>query len=193
MPLAFPSRSHGPIAFGFFQIEIDMLLLDPLFFFADRFCRAVGELAERAGEERAEVQLGGWRISDPARVGDLHGAIQGRRLSGFIGETYRRFPFPADPAGFKQKPDGARNREWAAALIERFGARAEFELAWDSRAATLSIAEFVFDADAFRELIGYVEVGGYPRWLDGNPPAYVRELQQVLKRTRWLSENANEI
>ncbi len=46
MPLAFASRSHGSVAFGFFNIEIDMLLLEDLFFFADRFCRAVVDLLE---------------------------------------------------------------------------------------------------------------------------------------------------
>jgi hypothetical protein len=33
MPLAFESESHGTIAFGFFNIESDVLLLDRYFFF----------------------------------------------------------------------------------------------------------------------------------------------------------------
>lgn len=33
MPLSFESRSHGPVAFGFFNIESDMLLLERTFFF----------------------------------------------------------------------------------------------------------------------------------------------------------------
>ncbi len=32
MPLSFESRSHGPVAFGFFNIESDMLLLERTFF-----------------------------------------------------------------------------------------------------------------------------------------------------------------
>jgi hypothetical protein len=35
MPLAFESLSHGIIAFGFFNIESDMLILDRYFLFAD--------------------------------------------------------------------------------------------------------------------------------------------------------------
>jgi hypothetical protein len=35
MPLAFESLSHGTIAFGFFNIESDMLLLDRYFLFAE--------------------------------------------------------------------------------------------------------------------------------------------------------------
>jgi hypothetical protein len=34
MPLSFESRSHGPVAFGFFNIESDMLLLERTFFSA---------------------------------------------------------------------------------------------------------------------------------------------------------------
>jgi hypothetical protein len=37
MPLAFESLSHGAIAFGFFNIETDFLLLERYFFFADSF------------------------------------------------------------------------------------------------------------------------------------------------------------
>ena len=35
MPLAFKSLSHETIAFGFFNIESDMLILDRYFLFAD--------------------------------------------------------------------------------------------------------------------------------------------------------------
>ena len=57
MPLLFKSRSHGQLPFGFFNIEIDMLLLDRSFFFAEEFCRAVVELARTvaAGEPRMEA------------------------------------------------------------------------------------------------------------------------------------------
>ena len=45
MPLAFESLSHGTVAFGFFNIESDMLLLDRYFFFAGDFCDCVTALA----------------------------------------------------------------------------------------------------------------------------------------------------
>ena len=35
MPLPFLSRSHGAIAFGFFNIESHLLILDQVFFFAN--------------------------------------------------------------------------------------------------------------------------------------------------------------
>ncbi|MCU0723638.1 MAG: hypothetical protein MUC63_08490, partial [Planctomycetes bacterium] len=68
MPLAFESLSHGEIAFGFFQIESDMLLLEELFFFADRFCAAVVELTRAPAKATAEARIEGWRISDPASI-----------------------------------------------------------------------------------------------------------------------------
>jgi len=37
MPLAFESLSHGTIAFGFFNIASDMLLLEHYFLFATDF------------------------------------------------------------------------------------------------------------------------------------------------------------
>ena len=49
MPLAFDSISHGSIAFGFFNIESDMLLCDHYFLFADEFCRYVEDIAINAG------------------------------------------------------------------------------------------------------------------------------------------------
>src|SRR5208283_4103407 len=76
MPLAFHSKSHGVIVFGFFNIEPDMLLLENLFFFADRFCNAVVVLAEQSEETTAGVLMDGYRIKDPAMMGNLHGAIQ---------------------------------------------------------------------------------------------------------------------
>ena len=45
MPLAFQSKSHGSVAFGFFHIETDMLLLDRCFFFCTDFCRVLSEMA----------------------------------------------------------------------------------------------------------------------------------------------------
>ncbi len=45
MPLSFRSESHGDIAFGFFNIESDMLLLENFFFFADVFCKKMIEIS----------------------------------------------------------------------------------------------------------------------------------------------------
>jgi hypothetical protein len=52
MPLSFESMSHGTIAFGFFNIESDMLLLEQYFLFGSEFCRHIGEMAENAHAEQ---------------------------------------------------------------------------------------------------------------------------------------------
>lgn len=49
MPLAFESLSHGAIAFGFFNIESDMLLLEHYFFFATDFCEHIRAMAAMEG------------------------------------------------------------------------------------------------------------------------------------------------
>ena len=86
MPLAFHSLSHGRIAFGFFNIESDMLLLEHYFFFAREFCEEISSLAQR--RERGAYETP-WRVFDMAereQIGDLMGAIHGTRFTGFIGD-----------------------------------------------------------------------------------------------------------
>ncbi len=194
MPLAFPSRSHGVIAFGFFNIDCDMLLLEQVFFFADRFCAAVVELSNRsaAGEAGIQASIPGWRIRDPRKIGNVNLAIQGADLSGFIGATYLKFPFPLNPEGFRQQPDGARNRAVFEELIREFGEPETFTLRWDSLAPrehseqrmqpeSLSIGEFVFDLETFAALVSYVDRGGYPRWKDEQRPPYVLAMMNELR------------
>src|SRR5512137_1630717 len=97
MPLAFESTNRGEFAFGFFNVRSDMLLLDNRFFFATDFCAFLIDLAGR-GEDVIEAEWSAWIVDRPEDVGDLMGAIRGRRFTGFIGDTYRRYPFPAAPA-----------------------------------------------------------------------------------------------
>ncbi len=54
MPLAFESLSHGTIAFGFFNIDSDMLLLEQYFLFGSEFCQHVGDMAENFDEDQFE-------------------------------------------------------------------------------------------------------------------------------------------
>jgi hypothetical protein len=171
MPLAFESRSHSTVAFGFFQIESHMLLLQDVFFFADDFCAAVESLAAKDS-----AALAGWRVPDRTAVGDLHGAMAGRDLGGFIGATYQRWPFPTNPSDFRQNPDGHQTRELVTPLADRFGNPESFELRWDPGAATVSLAEYVFGAGNFRRLLDYVARGGYPRWTDDRQPDYVQRM-----------------
>ncbi len=171
MPLAFESQSHSTVVFGFFQIESHMLLLNDAFFFADDFCAAVEGLA--AGDS---ALVAGWRITDRAAAGDLHGAIAGRDHGGFIGATYRRWPFPAAPQDFRQNPDGHQTRDLVIPLVERFGDGEDFGLRWDSGAATVSLAEYIFSTGEFRRLLDYVARGGYPRWSQDRQPDYVQRM-----------------
>lgn len=46
MPLPFDSLSHGTVAFGFFDIDSDMLLLEECFLFATEFCEYISKTAD---------------------------------------------------------------------------------------------------------------------------------------------------
>jgi len=177
LPLAFRSRSHGTVAFGFFQIEVDMLLLQQEFFFADQFCGAVVELVSG---DATEVSLAGFVIEEASDVGNVNAAVQGIDLGGFIGATYRHFPFPRDPAGFKQKPDGACNRALTESLIREYGQPVSIRLRADAADETVSVGEIVFAAAAFSELLAYVDRGGYPRWQNEQRPDYVAEMMSAV-------------
>jgi hypothetical protein len=180
MPLAFESTSHGRLAFGFFQIESDMLLLDRLFFFADSFCQAVARLA--AGQE--PVALPGWRIDDPRQIGDLHAAIAGQVLSGLIGATYRRWPFPREPEAFRQNPDGHQTQAEVRDMISRFGQAQDLALRWQRPLGKIWVQEYGFSEHEFARLVTYVDRGGHPRWKDGRRPDYVEDLVAELRRLK---------
>lgn len=158
MPLAHQSLSHGQVVFGFYNIETDGLLLDRHFFFCTDFCAAVFELAA-AG--RAEMPA--WAFADDAAVGDLMGAIHGVRFTGYLGETYRRWPFPAAPEDFRQKLYGADNRAEAEAVLDRHAGPHPLAL---SRQADglVAIGEYRFSPPQFEALLAYVDRGGYPTW-----------------------------
>lgn len=176
MPLAFESRSHGTVAFGFFNVEHDMLLLDRSFFFATCFCEAVVRLAREGS-----ATLAAYRAAGRAEAGDLHGAIAGVDLGGLIGETYRLWPFPARPEAFKQSPEGDRNREAVEAIARRHAEPTDLILCWDAGAGEVSVGEVRFDGPGFDALVAYVDRGGYPRWRDERRPAYVAAMLEALE------------
>ena len=180
MPLAFPSLSHGTVAFGFFNIESDMLLLQQNFFFADHFCRLVLELAAASKQAEAELSLPGWRIDEPGQMGNVNTAIAGVDQSGFIGATYQAYPFPRQQEGFKQKPYGIRNQAEFARLIENFGQSQTHKLHWQGAEQIVTLAGIRFEREAFLQLIHYVDRGGYPRWLNEERPDYVQAMMDGL-------------
>jgi len=183
MPLSFRSKSHGRIAFGFFNIESDMLLLENHFFFADDFCQLLMKMAEQddAGQKKFEFKV--YHISDPGKIGDLMGAIHGIRFVGFIGNLYTLFPFPEDPCAFKQNPDGCKTRKIVTSHIEPVSVITTIfiEIQADGKA---KIGSYLFDRTVFHELIQYVWQGGYPLWKDEIRPDYVMQMKAGIQKSR---------
>ena len=178
MPLAFESLSHGTIAFGFFNIESDMLLCDRYFFFADDFCRLVMEMADAAGRRDYDTDWPVHVIEHPEDVGDLMGAIHGVRFTGFIGDLYRRFPFPRRPEDFKQNPEGHRTRDAVAGLIAGYADPRRIRVSVPAAGGIVDLGDYRFSRTQFQALVDYVWRGGYPRWRDGIRPPYVREMKE---------------
>lgn len=186
MPLGFESTNRGEFAFGFFNIRSDMLLLDNRFFFATDFCAFLIDLAGNAADE-IEARLSAWIIDRPQDVGDLMGAIHGRRFTGFIGETYRRYPFPAAPEEFRQAPEGDATQADLAAMIGRCARRGVLPFAASRAAGRVSIDGVEMTPDVLRELVRYVWRGGYPRWRGEVRPEYVVETRDAIERGgSWL-------
>jgi hypothetical protein len=175
MPLLFKSVSHGDVAFGFFNIETDMLLLNEYFFFASDFCGHVTDLARQSADK---PYRSAWdvHVMPPEAIGNLHGAIAGSDLRGFIGETYRLFPFPKEPAAFKQNSEGYSTREGIEALAATFVPARRIPVIVKPSGDFIAIGDYAFSRPQFQALLGYVWLGGYLRWKNGVRPAYVIEM-----------------
>lgn len=184
MPLAFQTLNRGTIAFGFFNIDSDLLLMDRHFLFAPEFCAHIGALADDPGvtvfRSEWEVDV----IEDPEDIGDLMGAIHNIRHLGFIGEVYRRYPFPSDPEAFRQKPDGYRTREEIRSILDRWAEPAILSFEADPKREEVQIGPFLFSRPGFHELIQYVWLGGYPRWRNMERPEYVAAMKERIERSR---------
>ena len=182
MPLAFESLSHGTIAFGFFNIDSDMLLLEKYFLFATDFCRHIGELVETFDKNLIESRWQVYYIAEPAQIGDLSGAIHGVRFTGFIGELYRKFPFPQSTENFKQKPEGIQSQAVVRDIISRYACQIHIPIAVDKKAFEIGIGEYKFNRRIFGELVKYVWRGGYPGWKDEIRPDYVLAMKDAIER-----------
>jgi hypothetical protein len=180
MPLAFPSLNQGTVAFGFFNIESDMLLLERHFFFAGDFCGLLAGFALREDPAATEtLSLDGYTINSRDRIGDLMGAIHGIRHTGFIGELYRLFPFPERPEDFRQNPDGHRTRERVSGLIAGYASPTDIPVK-PMKDLTLWIGDCRFDRAGFQALIRYVWEGGYPGWKDGRRPTSLLGMKEAV-------------
>jgi len=184
MPLAFQSLSHGEISFGFFNIESDMLLLNQHFFFASDFCGNISKLASSSPSpnERIETEWDVYnlRVTD---MGNLMGAIHGIDLRGFIGETYRLFPFPKETAAFKQNPEGYKTREIIANIVCKYAGLSKIPVILEMSGNKAAIGEYTFNRHWFHELLRYVWMGGYPRWKDGIRPQYVLNMKETIEKS----------
>ena len=173
MPLAFESLSHGSIAFGFFNIETDILILDHYFLFADEFCRYVEDLAENANESNYQTIWKVEYIGNADAIGDLMGAIHSIRYTGFIGELYRIFPFPPRPQDFKQNSQGFKTQSQVSEIIANYAQVLEIHIEVNNDIEEIQIGDYRFSRNQFQKLIAYVWHGGFPRWKDDIRPAYV--------------------
>ena len=182
MPLAFESLNHGTIAFGFFNIDSDMLLLEKHFLFGSEFCEHISEIAENCDADQFESSWSVYTIEDRAQIGDLMGAIHGIRFTGFIGELYRRYPFPKKLEAFKQKPEGYKNRALVEGMISNYADQILLPVCANNTALEVDIGEYKFHRKTFQELITYVWRGGYPRWRDGIRPDYVLDMKDKIAR-----------
>ncbi len=179
MPLAFASISHGRVAFGFYNVETDSLLLEDLFFFCTDFCRAVTRLRE-PGTHRVEIP--GHVFERREDIGDLMGAIHGIRLEGYLGEIYRIWPFPRDPALFRQKLRGHENRPRVEEILDRHARRSPVPIHVDPGTRRAGIGPYLFSERGFRDLLTYVHRGGYPTWEgfeEGACPPWVKEMARA--------------
>ena len=188
MPLAFSSLNRGKIAFGFFNIFSDMLLLEEQFFFATDFCQALVQISRRETDDRVLThEIPAFVIPRGEDVGDLMGAIHGVRFTGFIGESYQRYPFPAERDQFKQRPEGFETRTEFETMIRKYGRTGSLPM--DARAESLCIAlgDYQFERSEFARLVEYVWQGGYPRWKDEERPDYVTEMARSLRESDcWI-------
>ena len=185
MPLEFESVNHGRIAFGFFNIETDMILLNEYFLFAEDFCHYIAQATEKK-DENLEASWEVYRIEQEADIGNLMGAIYGVDFRGFIGEVYKLFPFPKKREEFKQKPEGFKIRAIIEELIQKNGKRVSIPFVINQKDDQVSIGEYVFSRTVFRELIKYIWVGGFPHWKDEIRPNYVMAMKEMIDKSRNL-------
>ncbi len=184
MPLEFECISHGTIAFGFFNIETDMILLNQYFLFAEDFCHSVSAIAESPFDEIFKTSWAIYTIEAGGKIGNLMGAIHGVDHRGFIGEVYRRFPFPKKKEEFRQKPEGFKLRAQIEDLIQTYATKTAIPILIDQRRGQVVIGEFVFSRTAFQGLIQYIWVGGFPRWREGLRPGYVLSMKEKIEESR---------
>jgi hypothetical protein len=179
MPLEFESLSHGKIAFGFFNIETDMILLNQYFLSAEDFCQYIAE----ASQKNEPILKTSWEVysfQNRGDIGNLMGAIHGSDYRGFIGEVYKLFPFPKHRDDFKQKSEGFKNRSLIKSIIQKYVSKVSIIFEIDQKSEQIAIGEYLFNKNSFHQLIQYVLMGGFPRWKDEIRPDYVFSMARTI-------------
>jgi hypothetical protein len=184
MPLEFESISHGKIAFGFFNIETHMILLEHYFLFAQDFCDHISKIAEAPSKEIYESSWSIYLIENNFGIGNLMGAIYGIDFTGFIGAVYKLFPFPKDQKDFKQKTEGFKTRTLIEWLIKKFAKRVRIPFLINQEDDKIGIGEYLFNRASFQELVKYVWSGGLPRWKDEVRPDYVLKMKDAVGQSK---------
>jgi hypothetical protein len=179
MPLEFESLNHGRIAFGFFNIETDMILFNQYFLFAEDFCQCISEASQK-NEPIFKTSLEGYSFQNTEDIGNLMGAIYGVEFRGFIGEVYKLFPFPKKQEDFKQKPEGFKTRTIIEKLIQKFGKGKSIPFLINHKPDQIAIGEYLFSKASFHELIQYIWLGGFPRWKENLRPDYVSAMKKII-------------
>ena len=179
MPLEFESLSHGKIAFGFFNIETDMILLNQYFLFAEDFCQYIAEVSQK-NEPIIKTSWEVYSFQNRGDIGNLMGAIHGTDHRGFVGEVYKCFPFPNRQEDFKQKLEGFKNRSLIESIIQKYVSKVSITFEIDQKSEHIAIGEYLFNKNSFHQLIQYVWMGGFPRWKEEIRPDYVLSMAKMI-------------
>jgi len=164
MPLEFESLSHGKIAFGFFNIETDMILLNQHSLFAEDFCHHISKAA-RANEKVFKTSWEVYSFQNREDIGNLMGAIHGIDHSGFIGEVYKLYPFPR------------------RSIIKKYVSKTSITFEIDQKSEQIVVGEYLFDKFSFHELIRYIWLGGFPGWKGRIRPGYVGTMKEAIEKS----------
>jgi len=183
MPLEFDCLSHEKIAFGFFNIETDMILLNQYFLFAEDLCQGISEASQK-NEPIFKTSLEGYSFQNTGDIGNLMGAIYGINHRGFIGKVYKFFPFPKHQEDFKQKPDGFKTRSVIKEIIQEYTGKTSIPFVIDQKVHQITIGEYLFSKTSFHELIQYVWMGGFPRWKENLRPDYVNAMKKIIGQSK---------
>jgi len=183
MPLEFDSLNHGRIAFGFFNIETDMILLEHYFLFAQDCCGQISKYIQSPTDEIYESSWDTYLIENNLNMGNLMGAIDGIDLRGFIGEVYKLFPFPKEREAFKQNPEGFKTRSLIETLIQKYGRKITLQFVIRLKEDEIGIGEYLFNRTSFQKLIEYIWMGGFPHWKDGIRPDYVLRMKEMIEQS----------